>query len=350
MLRVVAAYFIVVYHALESLTALNPETFSRFLIGPLGVDLFFVISGFVMVHITQRGETALGFLAKRIIRIVPLYWIATLAVPVAIYFYPWSFHQADTSPESIAASLLFIPHTDLSGRTYPLLMLGWTLNMEMLFYAMFTLAILVSQRWRVPLVIAIITGTIFAARSIGGTIGEFYGALMIFEFIIGCAIAMAFQNLHVQNFIRRTPMWPFVLIGAVLMGLSYDQDFHNDGRLLYYGLPAALIVAAVAGQDLFRTPIPDNPLVSIGDSSYSAYLLHEFVVVALAVLIPRTFGAGLIPGITMIIGTVIGAIIVSHFSYRWFELPSNRWLRKVVLSNRKAKPLSVAAHPEKSPE
>ncbi len=334
MLRVAAAYLIVVYHSIEHLAAMNSESFSRFLMAPLGVDLFFVISGFVMVHITQQGETPLGFLIKRMIRIVPLYWIATLGVIITLYIIPWSFHEADLSPDAIAASFFFIPHSDLSGRTYPLLMLGWTLNMEMLFYIFFALAIAVSQRWRVPLVIAFITIAIFTARALDGTIADFYGALMIFEFVIGCAIALAFQNTHVQNFIRRTPMWPFVIIGIGLFALSANYDLDNDSRLMRYGLPAALIVAAVAGQDLFRKPIPHNVLVPIGDSSYSAYLLHEFVVVALVIAIPGIFGYSLLTGIIMITLTVIGAGVVSALSYRWFEMPSNRWLRKKVLRKK----------------
>lgn len=338
MLRVVAAYLIVVYHCFENLHAENPDQFARFVMAPLGVDLFFVISGFVMVYITQHGETPLGFLTKRVVRIVPLYWLTTIGVIVALQFYPWSFHYADLSLDSILASFFFIPHADLSGRAYPLLLLGWTLNMEMLFYVLFAGAIFVSKRWRVPLVVVFITVFVLTARQLDGVIAGFYGSLMIIEFVIGCAIAMAFQNEKVQSALKRLPMWPFMLFGVSLFGFSINADLNNDARLLYNGIPAAIIVAAVAAQDLFRKPIANNPLVSVGDSSYSAYLLHEFLVVGVAVLVPLRFGYTISSGITMVILVVVGTVIISHFSYRWFEMPTNKWLRRKLLGDRKPKP------------
>lgn len=342
MLRVVAAYLIVIYHCFENLHAQNPDQFGRFVMAPLGVDLFFVISGFVMVYITQHGETPLGFLTKRVVRIVPLYWVTTICVIIALQFYPWSFHYADTSLDSILASFFFIPHADLSGRAYPLLLLGWTLNMEMLFYVLFACAIFVSKRWRVPLVVVFIAVFVMTSRTLDGVTAGFYGSLMIFEFVIGCVIAMTFQNEKVQSFLKGVPMWPFMLLGVSLFGFSVNVDLDNDARLFYSGIPATIIVAAVAAQDLFRKPVPDNPLVSVGDSSYSAYLLHEFLVVGVAVLVPLRFGYTLSSGIAMVILVVVGTVIISHFSYRWFEMPSNRWFRRKLLGDKKPKPAEAA--------
>lgn len=329
-LRAFAAYGVVLYHALEGLNTANPEVFPRFVLGQAGVDLFFIISGFVMVYITQgEKETALGFFSKRIARVVPLYWAATLLTIAAALVIPWGYPGINLSPESIASSFFFIPHPNAVGTPVPVLVVGWTLNFEMMFYLLFAIAMLVSTRWRVPLVIAMVAGGVLLARQFDGAAAEFYGLLIALEFAVGCLLAAVINTPAVRSFAQKIPMWPLALVAAaILFFIVPDITNFEPLRVLYYGPPCAVLVFAAVAQDLHRKPIPHTWLNQLGDSSYSAYLLHGFVITALVGVIGQTIGFGLVGGAIVIAGAFIGTIIVSAVSYAWFERPSNRMLRQ----------------------
>ena len=135
-LRAVAALMVVFHHIINAKPWLfNPlENYPSL---ATGVDIFFVISGFIM-YVAARNEAPLEFLKKRIIRIVPLYWVATLAFVIV----KTKLHIFSLTPEDwlhIAKSLAFIPHHDPTnpGKIWPYLIQGWTLNYEMFFYLIF---------------------------------------------------------------------------------------------------------------------------------------------------------------------------------------------------------------------
>jgi exopolysaccharide production protein ExoZ len=145
-LRAIAAWLVVADHALVAVTcgdASNPVTSFAWALGNAGVYIFFVISGFIMVHISwdhfgQPGA-AQQFIWRRIIRIVPLYWLATIG---AVAFHRVSANDGVPAglPE-LLQSLFFIPYYTESVGWAPILRQGWTLNYEMMFYAIFTVAL-----------------------------------------------------------------------------------------------------------------------------------------------------------------------------------------------------------------
>ena len=142
-LRAVAALMIVLSHAQndalnEALKAGLP--FSRVAVLPwdAGVDLFFVISGFIMVYASERLFATPGaagaFIGRRLARIVPLYWVATLvSLAVLAYVAHLGKHPFPAPPE-IASSFGFIPFgRPRDGLARPLVPQGWTLNDELMF-------------------------------------------------------------------------------------------------------------------------------------------------------------------------------------------------------------------------
>ena len=154
-LRAIAAWLVVADHALLDVThgeLGNPATSVAWAIGNIGVYVFFVISGFIMVHICwddfgRRGAAA-NFLRKRVIRIVPLYWLATIA---ALAFHKISAtHGAHAGWSELVRSLLFIPYRDEDGGWAPILQQGWTLNYEIMFYAIFAAAVAFRRQIAVP--------------------------------------------------------------------------------------------------------------------------------------------------------------------------------------------------------
>lgn len=252
-LRAVAALMVVVFHIFSHASAMAAEyQYVVWMRG--GVDLFFVISGFVMVQSTAgRTVTPAAFMQNRVLRIVPLYWLATL---IAMTQTPgqWLFKLQ---------SLLFIPAlnpgTDMMR---PLLSPGWTLNYEMFFYAVFALTLLMKEANRFAIMALtfagiVLTGQVFSA----GGVMAFYTEPMILEFVVGMAIA---------RFGWRLPVW------MVPLGLAAMAAFQHSGidRLFSLGLPAAVILAGALSAEARLPKIAAAEL--LGSASYSIYLFHLF--------------------------------------------------------------------------
>jgi exopolysaccharide production protein ExoZ len=137
-----------------------------FTIGAAGVDIFFVISGFVMWVISASHDTPPHrFMANRLRRIIPLYWIATIGLATLAALTPTHLPSVKPSLDHALLSLLFIPHYNADGRIWPLLVPGWTLNYEMFFYALFTIALLFSPRRRLILLSTVMVALVLAGKS-----------------------------------------------------------------------------------------------------------------------------------------------------------------------------------------
>lgn len=151
MLRAAAAIAVVVYHMVHAegvhgggVAVLGgPAHF-----GYAGVDVFFVISGFIMATITAgkfgRAKFAVEFLCRRAVRIVPLYWLCTLAVAAVLALHPNAL-SSEFENKSLIDSLLMIPQAG-----GPLLAVGWTLSYEIFFYAMAAIGLAIGTRSAIP--------------------------------------------------------------------------------------------------------------------------------------------------------------------------------------------------------
>jgi exopolysaccharide production protein ExoZ len=337
-LRALAAYSVVFYHCLMRFVTPGDPIGRAYLDLPSGgVDLFFVISGFVMVHTTRDDEKPYWFATKRVARIVPLYWAATAIVIAMVLLRDWIFPNVQITAESIFSSLFFIPHTDASGKAFPILGVGWTLNYEMMFYALFAISLFLPTAWRLIAVISMITlvwltATIAKAANVGGgsVIADFYAHPIIFEFAAGCIIAHALRMPAVVAFVRGTPMWPIALVGFAAFLLLPALAPAGTSTVLRYGAPAVLVVFAVAAQDLYRAPARESFVTRLGDASYSAYLLHPIVIAIMGQAALLTVGTGLLAEGVILVATLVGTAVVSLYSMKHFEKPTAAFLRNCV--------------------
>lgn len=346
-LRALAAYSVVFYHCLMRFVTPSDPIGQAYLDLPSGgVDLFFVISGFVMVHTTRDDEKPYWFATKRVARIVPLYWVATAIVIAMVMLRDWIFPNVRLTAESILSSLFFVPHTDAAGSFFPILGVGWTLNYEMMFYAMFAISLFLPTAWRLVAVISLITlvwlfATIVKTANLGGgsVIADFYSHPIIFEFAAGCIIAHALRMPSVTAFVRTTPMWPIALAGFAAFLLLPALAPAGTSTVLRYGAPAVLVVFAVAAQDLYRTPARETFVTRLGDASYSAYLLHPIVIAIMGQAALLTVGTGLLAEGLIIVATVVVTAVISLYSMKYFEKPTAAFLRNRVRPQR-----SLAGH------
>ena len=245
-------------------------------LGNAGVDLFFVISGFVMVYASEpmfrRAGGPLQFMTRRLIRIVPLYWLVTtlyLVMALAIPAFEKSYSVA-----SVVASYLFIPWPRLDGIMQPLVGQGWTLNYEMFFYAIFAAAVLAPRRIAVALasgvlIVAVGAGQLYPPAS---PILAFWVEPIVLEFVFGMVVGLAYR----EGFRLPKPVALLTVLGG--FALMYVAHGHFKSRLLSLGLPAAVIVAGAAFGDFSLRSPAWRPIAVVGDASYALYLFHSIPV------------------------------------------------------------------------
>ncbi len=252
LLRGVAAMTVAVGHAGLWLGDVQP------------VATFFVISGFIMCFISEKD--AADFLPRRIVRIVPFYWLCTALYLIVVhhwgFFRPWSW-----SPQFatlLGRSLLFIPSDDL-----PPLGVGWTLNLEMYFYVVFAVALAINRKFA-PLIAATAIAAVFLAHSAGCSVRacEYYSHPYVWYFLAGIALFYLWRPLG-----SVLPRWLAVLAGAALLGACYGGIAPFPiGWLPTIVVGAALVMSATGADLQWR------PLLLIGDASYAIYLMHPAVI------------------------------------------------------------------------
>lgn len=295
-LRAIAATAVIFGHALgrtdRTFPGLQEEMtlpFSNMVVfGHFGVDLFFVISGFVMVyaHSSMYGQKGapLAFLLKRIRRIVPIYWLLTAAAVLLLLVRPEIFSKrTGIEWDWVVASFMFIPWETSYGVDAPVLGVGWTLNYEMYFYSLFAISLLLSKRSGLLLMSLFLTISVAVGVYLKPErpLAEMIFSPLLLEFVVGCFLAMAFLRKSKTAF-----RYGYLLAacGAAMLVASffYMPESHLD-RLLWRGVPSALLVAGTLGMEWPRSKIIDI-LARLGDASYSAYLVHVFSLPAIAML------------------------------------------------------------------
>ena len=322
-LRAIAALMVVLHHARNPAPWLfNP--LEHYVALAWGVDIFFVISGFIM-YVAARNEAPSDFLGRRLTRIVPLYWASTLALMcLATHFRPWTVWPQDVP--HIVQSLLFIPHysPQFPDKVWPYLIPGWTLNYEMLFYAIFCVGLLLKR----PLMTATTAIVLLAAAgqlaSPGGAIAKTYTAPILLEFVCGAWIGYLYQ----QQTLLRAAKWILAVSFIGLLSLSHTGHVATTvGKIVFSAL---IIWAAVS---LRRVPF--HPLLKLlGDASYSIYLTHAVVSLSIAERLWRHVPVG---GWPQLLGWGAFALLVSALvgiaTYLYVEKPILRLLqhrRRVV--------------------
>ncbi len=298
--------------------------------GAVGVDIFFVISGFIMCHVMDGN--AATFFMKRVFRLVPLYWAATIGVYVVALLAPALLNSTTADVSHLLKSLLFIPYIKGNGATTPMLFLGWTLNYEMYFYSIFSIALWLVGR-RAPYCILIVfpsivvLGSIIELKSVPLV---FYSDPIILEFCLGVVGYLLWKRFF--RFVDKIrPIIALTLAAAVYASLFFLKYLDSGlPRVLEYGLPSAVIfILVLSVGNKIRFP---KPLLLLGDASYSLYLLHPYVIQLVDKVILPLNKLSFETALYSLFACVL-CCLVAIASFRLIEKPSNQLLRTIFIGN-----------------
>jgi peptidoglycan/LPS O-acetylase OafA/YrhL len=329
-LRIVAAFLVLVTHSTYYVYERLDKHFFVWERGTRGVDIFFVISGFVMIFSSQRLWQSRGgwklFAQHRIVRIVPIYWlVTTLKIAVMLAAAGLALHAKLNFATGIA-SYLFLPARNLDGKIEPLVAVGWTLNYEMLFYFLFTLALFLERN------VVVFVGIVLALLSAGSLFGPyssttaaFYFNSIVLEFFFGMLVAKAsINNKYVPQ--RIAPL--LCAVGLLLLLLPPFES--QWPKILISGVPSALIVWSAASFKGFERFIPRS-MIYLGDASYSIYLIHPFVCPLPPALLNRAHLY--YPSFAVLLSVLLG-LAAGCALHQFIEIPMTNSLRAYLKARR----------------
>jgi peptidoglycan/LPS O-acetylase OafA/YrhL len=351
-LRGLAASSVVFHHAVRAFTIYHaagpgrpllfaPAPFSQ--VFAIGVDVFFVISGFIMAYISgpyrSGAKSPLDFLSRRVIRVYPMYLLATVVCVAFLWFgavRQGGSRPFDLSTSRILDSIAFVPSFNAQGEVQPVLGVGWTLYYEMYFYLMLTAMLALFRRRAVPFLaialLAVCAGANFAAAVgwRGGAVGTFLRSATIIDFIYGLTLG----ELHARG--RLPNMHPAAPLALGLAWIAADWALPADNlEFLRWGAPSALVVAGFLMMEKRRKrPWPSQAMV-FGDASYVVYLFHTTIIYDVLLFALRRVGLltedGLVIDAYVLLCLLIAAMggVAIHLAV---ERPATSWLRRSYAS------------------
>jgi peptidoglycan/LPS O-acetylase OafA/YrhL len=353
-LRFIAASAVVVDHTLNQLVhagALQQQWRQLgWFIGSVGVAAFFVISGFIMVHAERanfgRPDGAPAFALKRIVRIVPMYWLATF-VQLAVLA---ATRVDQPSLGNLVSSMFFIPTPVATGETMqPVFSPGWTLNYEMMFYLIFFIAMFFSFYRGLLAILVCMTALFFVGAYLKPlsatfppyTVAMFLTDPIILMFAIGCVIASLRNKFKTVEIDHSLPAALILLAAAVTLFAfgAYSIPMAFDGRALFAVFPIAAVAVCTFGKD--RDSRSRRVLSALGDASYSTYLFHLFFIRAIFPIASHFLHfAG--SAWVYLVFAVFGANVAGHLLHRYVERPLTAWLRDLFMGGARRRG-SIAA-------
>lgn len=295
-LRALAALLVVIDHSI--LTLISKAGFSiedtfieKFVgsFGTFGVSVFFAISGFIMIHTNRKGfgsrSNAADFLVRRFVRVVPLYWLTMF-----IYILKLTYQNNPPSMEYIFKSFLFIPYLDADNIFSPIYGLGWTLNYEMFFYAIFAFSMIFSFKKGVFCFFAFFLLITFSHNYMSKPVGNGFTVLIYFwtdpiilYFMMGAFIGLLHPKFIKLGFINKYSfLLGFILIIILMACLFVTIKQFSFNSFMYFTsmmiCTLLVIMLCILGKDRNQKSIFSNMLCFLGDASYSIYLTHSFLI------------------------------------------------------------------------
>jgi exopolysaccharide production protein ExoZ len=322
-LRGIAALLVVYYHSTIKAAQNNLPGADIFYIGESGVDLFFIISGFIICFVTDKKDfNCFEFLKLRVCRIIPLYWLFTLIALVAYFIVP-SMVNSSGGETLILESFLLIPT-----ESKYLVQNGWTLSYEFYFYIICAVLLFfnLNKIWLLTIL------CLLPVLSYWFDIYFFFDKFLI-EFAMGAFSYIIYtKNTHYK-------LQSIVILIIFLSYCLLITSISLSNRVILYGLPMWLLfhtgLLINAHLNYFDNKIVGKTLHLLGDSSYSLYLSHTFALVFFNKIYIYTLGSNKLLGYLIFLSCT--SVFCGYFVFKYIEVPLNKQVKKHFSTAKKRK-------------
>ena len=314
--------------------------------GYFGVQIFFVISGFLAFHSTRRPVSAGRYLLRRCIRLLPLYWIFTVLTFLVLTVRPGISNMSDEDPVHFLFSMLFIPFRGKAGAVLPILAVGWTMQYEMAFTLLFSLSLLVSHRHRALICSLLLLGLTAVGLFLKPKplFLKYYASEHLIDFSLGLLSGFLWHRLRASVPADRPVLSRLsgvssvavkLLLSALALGslvfliLDVKLPFrlHQAVRL---GIPAAVLIFSLMLL-LERVSFPRR-LLSLCKMTYSVFLVEYFTTSVYKRLIPPS--PGLVTAVLSLAVLFAVTFVLSAVPYRLIEVRLTSRLKRILLPSR----------------
>ena len=308
-----------------------------FSLGFAGVDLFFVISGFI-IHFTSENylnnpSKLKEYLKKRFVRVYPIYWVITTVLFVSSWLITIILHKNIFSigyPNTFSAYIqtytLFPLHFAINPVT-------WTLSYELFFYLGFSFLIISKRLWVIPALILAVSLFHLTVDMPDGNLSyfNFFFSGYNFEFLFGFLIFQFYKSVKLPNLLS---VFLLVLSFGIIIYFGYSvSDIDSFKRVLVFGLPSSLILIALLNLEQNEVISFPKFCLTLGDASYTLYLIH-FPMMLLMNKLPQIMGYTITANQEVLYSyfIIICIIITSIFVHKWIEKPLAKRLNMMLNS------------------
>lgn len=331
--------FVLLFHVTSLINAqLNYEYMNKlFRFGYMGVDLFFVLSGFIIsyIHRADFGTMTKSktFFVKRFTRIFPVYWMMLIPVVIVHFVIPSFGHGNERNIVEIVQSIFLIPQNH-----HPILDAAWTLRHEMFFYIMFGLLFIINRN---AVIFSMVLAT-WAGMSIYSLLFKVHNPWFLFdflfspfnlEFLLGCLVTFVLTKYKINFKIA----WASIIFGFGLFLFSLLNEFfayYEVVRVINWGIPSALILLGAVAIEV-KSKIHANKIFAyLGDASYSIYLTHVPAIYFIITIFNKLnifSGVGYFPTATLCIVLVLACGCVF---YQVIEKPVLKLCKRAFLKEQ----------------
>jgi len=315
-LRAIAAILVVISHIAWKNMQIGGSSINWWhQAGSFGVDIFFIISGFIMVYIThnrsKKPKMLQSFLKKRFFRIIPLYWFYTLIALIVFIIMPERVNTGGGETE-IFKSFFLLPLA--KGEVY-LVNVAWTLHYELIFYILFAIGLIFSEKYRYIFVsFSILMSILYTAffRDIETHyIIHSIASDIFFEFAMGMLLFYVINKRDISLTLSLSSL----VLGIFLFYMIFSSQKITTLYHIYTGSSAFLICFSIVSMERIWRRKEIKFLSKIGDFSYTLYLLHPFVLAATLIVYNKT--AGLLPKneAFFILLMLFSSLTISYIAY-----------------------------------
>ncbi|MEH2348190.1 MAG: acyltransferase [Nostoc sp.] len=349
--RGIAALLVVLSHSNQILSheLQQDKLLQIFHFGWIGVDFFFVLSGFIIFYIHQsdvgKPDKFKSFVFKRFIRVYPLYWFILTTKIIVSLFNPEKNNIFQRSADEIIKAVFLLPQ-DRSILDTTFIGVSWTLNYEVFFYCIFSLLILINIKICQPIILAWIVGIIFNLFNLL-PIGDNFLLNFIFdqhnlEFLLGCLAAYTISKYRFKFATSLIYGSIFLLVISVINTKYKEYDVSGIPPLVAYGIPFTLLIIGSVYLELSKTINIPQILIYIGNASYSIYLAHGFLLKTTGKIFTKIIDklnllhliqSQIIYSNALACLIVVIAVFIGCLIHSYIEKPLITNLRKTVFTN-----------------